>query len=284
MPFRATVHPKSGQVGVPTLGLSFPWNGVCVVRGVEEPNLRNLSVQPLYRVQAEAPDNAKIECVRDSSDGKVLYYRILDPAHVHQPGQVRTAASIVAAIRPLEAFTIDGLQLRPFTASDLGELRSSMSGDASAAWERREMTEAETEALLEFRLAQYRRYGFGALRLSDEKDNYLGQVGLQVLDRQTESVEFIAFLDRAARRQGLGERLARWFIDDAFSAGVTRIFATTASRTMPPRRSLANLALSRSARSHISDSWRCFGWWIHRTQQAPASTCEPRDHGAPPDP
>jgi pyoverdine/dityrosine biosynthesis protein Dit1 len=52
---RATIHPKAGQIAVPTFGDVFPWNGVGVLR---DENLGPTSVEtwPLYKLFQQCPD------------------------------------------------------------------------------------------------------------------------------------------------------------------------------------------------------------------------------------
>ena len=69
---RATVHPKKGQIAVPTLGSCFPWNGVSFVGKGEEPIPGNVKVKRFYELSKASPEIVRYN---DLETGSPLYYR-----------------------------------------------------------------------------------------------------------------------------------------------------------------------------------------------------------------
>lgn len=116
-----------------------------------------------------------------------------------------------------------GLIGRNLNAGDLAELTNLGGADPNFAWERSSQDSLYYHTLLNFRLDHYSRYGFGVQGLWRDND-FVGQFGLQVLDDAKDWVEFVVFLGRSWRNQGLGGCLSEHLLRRCLARGLTEIY------------------------------------------------------------
>ncbi len=131
--------------------------------------------------------------------------------------------ALAKLVLPVDGWSTCGVQGRPLEAADLASLTALGRDDPTFAWERERQSDNYYSGLMQFRLGHYWRYGFGVHGVW-RGTSMVGQVGLQVLNEESDQVEFVVFLGQAYKGCGLGSCLTNYLIERCLSVGMTELF------------------------------------------------------------
>lgn len=126
-------------------------------------------------------------------------------------------------VLPASGWQVGPLRGRYFTANDGDALAQLGVGDPAFAWERQNQDATYYRGLLRFRLSHYKKYGFGvqAVLLDDQ---LIGQCGLQVLNTDQGTVEFVVFLGKDYVGRGWGSLLLTFLLSRCTRAGMSEVY------------------------------------------------------------
>lgn len=203
---RCTVHPKKGQFA---LAHSYPWNGIAWSRAWPK-SISDIQTLPYYKLQ----DYGSINKVVFRNTKCPCFYT---KAHNHS---VFDAAQRV--LRP-DGWNIDDLFGRKFSIYDLPDFYNLGKDDPNFTWARKIVSESYYTTLLDFRINHYKKYGFGVHAVY-QGGTLVGQLGLQVLDENSEKLEFVIFLGKDYVRKGIGTKLLRYLFSQCTEAGINKVY------------------------------------------------------------
>ncbi|HLG68841.1 MAG TPA: GNAT family N-acetyltransferase [Chloroflexota bacterium] len=134
------------------------------------------------------------------------------------------------------------LTLRPLNLQDFGAHYAAVDSDPAVTWDSREHSPAESMALLEWRIRERARCGFGIWAVIDKESGaFLGHCGLEYLE-DTPEVELCYYLARSAWGRGFATEAARAALDFGFTQlGLKRIVAVVRPENSASQRVLAKL-------------------------------------------
>ncbi len=208
---RCTVHPKKGQFALTS---NYAWNGVAWSEKWPS-SLSDIVTKPFF----ELSQYKKVKLAKFRSNGFPCFYTAADKLQVFE-----------AAKRVLdpEGWVIDDIFGREFTKYDLPDLYNLGKDDADFAWEHKIMSQEYYAALLEFRMAHYKKYGFGVHAII-KNGVMIGQMGLQVLNEEKQKLEYVIFLSKKYIRQGIGTKLLTYLFSRCKEERISRVYAVIRS-------------------------------------------------------
>ena len=159
-----------------------------------------------------------------------------------QPEGVRT---------PLRTLTTPRLLLRPLVAADLEDVHRTIGSDPAVTWDGRARTLEESRGMLEAKMRDAERHGFGMLAVVDRASGaFLGWAGLQHLEDGDE-VEVAYYLGREAWGGGRATEAGREAVRHGFAdLGLDTIVAVVRPENSASQRVLAKVGLSCDGTGH----------------------------------
>lgn len=205
---RGTIHPKPGQFALGGPGTTYAWNGIAWADSWPD-SIDDIRTRPYFTLGEEA----QLEEVVFEETGLPAFYTRASS----------TDLGIASTILPREGWTEGRIFGREFIPADLEALVELAADDPFFAWHRKPCDREYLETLLRFRLSHYREFGFGVHGIW-KGGELIGQCGLQVLDKETDEIEFAIFLGQNYTRDGLGLSLASWTLERCRGAGMQNVF------------------------------------------------------------
>lgn len=206
---RGTVHPKPEQfalAGSP----SYAWNGVAWSKSW--PNtIDDFHVCAIK----DLCDEKAVNQVVSLNTGLPLFFTASD----YKPN-IHNAQKAF----PMKKHIIANLQIKPFKDSDAKFLDKLGKNDPNFNWSRVTKDDEYYEELLKFRIEHYKKYGFGVYGIWHDNE-LIGQVGLQVLDYDSDQVECVIFLGKKHTGQKIGSALLHYIIESCKSNKMNNLFA-----------------------------------------------------------
>lgn len=208
---RCTVHPKKGQFALTS---NYAWNGVAWSEKWPS-SLSDIITKPFF----ELSQYKKVKLAKFRSNGFPCFYTAADKTQVFE-----------AAKRVLdpEGWVLDDIFGREFTKYDLPDLYNLGQDDPDFAWEHKTMSQEYYAALLEFRMAHYKKYGFGVHAII-KNGVMIEQMGLQVFDEEKQKIEYVIFLNKKYVRQGIGTKLLTYLFLRCKEEKISRVYAVIRS-------------------------------------------------------
>ena len=203
---RCTVHPKKGQFA---LAMNYAWNGVAWSEKWPR-SLQDISTVPYYTLG----EQETVYLVKMHSTNYPCFFtkerndRVLECAR---------------KVLKRDGWNVEEFFGREFSIYDSMMLYNLGEDDPQFAWERTAMSKDYYNALLQFRINHYKKYGFGVHAIF--KDGvFIGQMGLQVLDERTNQLEFVIFLGQQYTGQGIGTKLLKYLFKRCKDEGINDIY------------------------------------------------------------
>lgn len=215
---RCTVHPKKGQFA---LTHSYAWNGVAWSK-TWPTSIKDIQTIPYYKLQEFQPIN------------KVVFQSTGLPCFFTQ------ASSHSLFDRAKEVLNTDGWNVedifgRMFTIYDLPAFVSLGRNDPNFTWSRKKVSDEYFTTLLDFRINHYKKYGFGVHAIF-QNNNLIGQLGIQVLDENSQQIEFVIFLGKNHVNKGLGTKLLQYLFERCRVSGIKKIYGVTRTENDPAKK------------------------------------------------
>lgn len=217
---RCTVHPKKEQFA---LAMNYAWNGVAWSEQWPK-SLNDISTVPFYNIKGYD----KIKKVTFRSNSFPCFFTT-----EHHDQILDYAKKVLAA----DGWNVDDLFGREFTICDHLDFVNLGKDDANFSWNRRIMSEDYYTALLQFRINHYKKYGFGVHAVFKE-GKLIGQMGLQVLDDQSQKIEYVIFLGKEYVGQGIGTKLLSFLFNRCREEGIRTIYGVIRNDNEPSIRIL----------------------------------------------
>jgi RimJ/RimL family protein N-acetyltransferase len=126
----------------------------------------------------------------------------------------------------MEGGPVSEMILRPLAGGDLDDLYEILSERDDMTWEGQRASLEYAQALLNFRIQHYARYGFGVYAVLSETGALIGQAGLQVLGEEDERVEVVIFLSSKLVGSGSGSILLARILDELCVQDIADVWAT----------------------------------------------------------
>ena len=152
---------------------------------------------------------------------------------------------------PLPTLTTHRLLLRPLVAADLADVHRTIGADPAVTWDGRARSLEESRGMLEAKMREAQRHGFGLLAVVDRASGaFLGWAGLQHLEGGDE-VEVAYYLGREAWGGGRATEVGREALRHGFTdLGLERIVAVVRPENAASQRVLTKLGLSCEGTGH----------------------------------
>ena len=113
---------------------------------------------------------------------------------------------------------------RELSIYDLSEFIKLGENDPYFNWERENQDSGYYTSLIQFRIAHYKKYGFGVHAIYSE-GKLIGQMGLQVLNEKKDEIEFVIFIGQEYTNKGIGSKLLKFLFDRCKEEGINKICA-----------------------------------------------------------
>ena len=166
----------------------------------------------------------------------------------------------------MTTLTTPRLLLRPLVAADLADVHRTIGSDPAVTWDGRARSLEESRAMLEAKMHEAERYGFGLFAVVDRASGaFLGWAGLQHLEDGDE-VEVAYYLGRQAWGGGRATEAGREALRYGFAElGLDRIVAVVRPENAASQRVLGKLGLTfeRTARHYGTEVQR---WLVTREE------------------
>lgn len=215
---RCTVHPKKDQF---TLSQSYAWNGIAWSQKWPS-SIKDIQTIPYYKLQ----EFQKINKVVFRSTGLPCFFT---QASNH------TTFDCAKEVLNSDGWNYNDIFGRMFTIYDLPAFINLGKDDPNFTWARKKVSEEYYTTLLDFRLNHYKKYGFGVHALF-QNNNLIGQLGIQVLDENSQQIEFVIFLGKKYVNKGLGTKLLGYLFERCRTAGIKKIYGVTRTENDPAQK------------------------------------------------
>ena len=199
---RCTVHPKKGQVA---LAGNYPWNGVAWSEKWPK-GFHNIKTEPFYKL-GKYTDIKKVVL-------KGFNYPCFYTTGLHN--QNLDAAKLVL---PATGWNYEDFFGRELSIYDMDIFAQMGQDDPYFNWLRTVQPKEYYTSLLQFRIAHYKKYGFGVHAVF-WKGEFIGQLGLQVYAEKNDQIEFVIFLGKEYVNKGLGTKLLRYLFSRCKEEGI----------------------------------------------------------------
>ncbi len=206
---RGTVHPKPGQFALAGSGGAYAWNGIAWSSRWPT-TIDNVEVKPWYALA----DISELKQVVFQHSGLPCFFTKASPKQ-----------NIAAAAKVLTpgGWILGDLSGRELSVADSASLAQLGSDDEYFSWERKAQPSSYFSELLNFRVEHYKKHGFGVHGVWID-GKLVGQVGLQVLDEESDKVEFAIFLGKEFVHKGIGSQLTRHVIRRSRELGLSELY------------------------------------------------------------
>lgn len=202
---RCTVHPKKGQVA---LAMNYAWNGIAWSEKWPK-SFQDISSVPFYQLAKYS----NIKKVILKGEGYPCFFTT---------GQYNQNLDAAKHVLSPNGWSFDNIFGREFTIYDLDEFVKLGKDDPYFNWERKIQSGDYYTSLLQFRIAHYKKYGFGVHAIFLE-GKLVGQMGLQVLHEKHDEIEYVIFLGQEYVNKGLGSKLLNYLFARCKEEGITQV-------------------------------------------------------------
>lgn len=203
---RCTVHPKKNQFA---LAMGYAWNGVAWSEKWPK-GLNDISTVPFYSLGEEA----KVKLAKFRSTKYPCFF-----TKERFDQNLDYAKNVLKA----DGWNADNIFGREFNIFDLTEFVDLGRNDENFAWEKKKMSEEYYNALIQFRISHYKKYGFGVHAIF-MNNHLIGQMGLQVLNEQKNQLEYVIFLGKDYVQKGIGTKLLTYLFGRCKEEGLKTVF------------------------------------------------------------
>ena len=217
---RCTVHPKKGQVA---LAMNYAWNGIAWSEKWPK-SFQDINSIPYYQL-------AKYSAVK-----KVILKGENYPCFF-TTGQYNQNLDAAKHVLPSNGWIYDEFFGREFNIYDRDGFVELGKGDPYFNWERKLQSSEYYTSLLQFRIAHYKKYGFGVHAIF-YKGKLIGQMGLQVLNEKHDEIEYVIFLGQNYVHKGLGRKLLDYLFARCREEGIKQIYGIIRSDNEAARNSI----------------------------------------------
>lgn len=208
---RCTVHPKKGQVA---LAMNYAWNGIAWSEKWPK-SFQDISSVPYYQL-------AK------NSDIKRVVLKEFEYPCFFTTGQYNQNLDAAKHVLPSAGWNYDNIFGCEFSIYDVDDFVELGKDDPNFNWERKIQSSDYYTSLLQFRIAHYKKYGFGVHAIYCD-GNLIGQMGLQVLNEKRDEIEYVIFLGKDYVNKGLGTKLLDYLFFRCREEGIKRIYGVIRS-------------------------------------------------------
>lgn len=203
---RCTVHPKKGQVA---LAMNYAWNGIAWSEKWPK-SFQDIRSVPYYKL-------AKFPNIK-----KVILKGVNYPCFF-TTGQYNQNLDAAKHVLSPNGWSFDNIFGREFTVYDLDAFVELGKDDPLFNWERKIQSSDYYMSLLQFRIAHYKKYGFGVHAIFLE-GKLVGQMGLQVLHEKHDQIEYVIFLGQEYVNKGLGRKLLGYLFARCKEEGIKQVY------------------------------------------------------------
>ena len=217
---RCTVHPKKGQVA---LAMNYAWNGIAWSEKWPK-CFQDISSVPFYQL-------AKYKKV------KKVVLKGMDYPCFFTTGKYNQNLDAAKHVLKPNGWNIDNIVGREFTVYDLDSFIELGKDDPFFNWDRKFQSSDYYTSLLQFRIAHYKKYGFGVHAIFCD-GQLVGQMGLQVLNEKADQIEYVIFLGQRYVNKGLGRKLLDYLFTRCKEEGIRQVYGVIRSDNEIARRSI----------------------------------------------
>ena len=217
---RCTVHPKKGQVA---LAMNYAWNGIAWSEKWPK-CFQDINSVPFYQL-------AKFQNVK-----KVVLRGVNYPCFLTTGLYNQNLDAAKHVLLP-NGWSVGDIIGREFSVYDLESFIKLGKDDPFFNWERKKQSDDYYTSLLQFRIAHYKKYGFGVHAIFC-KGQLIGQMGLQVLNEKDDKIEYVIFLGQEYVNKGLGKKLLDYLFTRCKEEGIKQIYGVIRSDNEIARKSI----------------------------------------------